>query len=89
MLFAHSAGLVQSQAALVVGSKAKVVGTGGSGLNVRSAAGTGQARIKTLPDGTLVEVIGGPTEADGFTWWQIRDEAGVTGWVASKFLQAN
>ena len=80
---------IATQAALVVGSKAKVVGTGGSGLNVRSAAGTGQARIKTLPDGTLVEVIGGPTEADGFTWWQIRDEAGVTGWVASKFLQAN
>jgi len=77
---------VETAATLSIGSQAKVVGTGGSGLNVRSGAGTGNARIKTLPDGTVVEVIGGPKEADGFTWWQIRDQAGVTGWVASKFL---
>jgi hypothetical protein len=77
---------VESAATLSIGSQAKVVGTGGSGLNVRSGAGTGNARIKTLPDGTAVEVIGGPKEADGFTWWQIRDQAGVSGWVASKFL---
>ncbi len=77
---------IETAATLSVGSQAKVVGTGGSGLNVRSGAGTGNARIKTLPEGTTVEVIGGPKEADGFTWWQIRDQAGVTGWVASKFL---
>lgn len=77
---------IETAASLTIGSQAKVVGTGGSGLNVRSSAGTGNARIKTLPDGTVVEVIGGPKEADGFTWWQIRDQAGVTGWVASKFL---
>jgi hypothetical protein len=80
---------IETAASLSVGSQAKVVGTGGSGLNVRSGAGMGNARVKTLPDGTAVEVIGGPKDADGFTWWQIRDQAGVTGWVASKYLEAS
>lgn len=71
---------------LAVGSKVKVVGTGGSGLNMRAGAGTGHARVKTLQDGSAVEVIGGPKDANGFTWWQIRDESGTTGWAASKFL---
>jgi uncharacterized protein YgiM (DUF1202 family) len=72
---------------LAIGVSAKVVGTGGVGLNVRAGAGTGHARIKTLAEGSVVEVIGGPTDANGFTWWQMRDEAGATGWAASKFLQ--
>jgi hypothetical protein len=72
---------------LAIGVKAKVVGTGGQGVNLRSAAGTGNARVKTLPDGTIVEVIGGPKDANDFTWWQVRDAAGVTGWVVSKYLE--
>ncbi len=71
---------------LGVGVKAKVTGTGGSGLNMRAGAGTGHARVKTLGDNTVVEIIGGPKEANGFTWWQVRDETGTTGWVASKYL---
>ena len=73
-------------AGLSIGAKAKVIGTGGSGLNMRSAAGTAHGRVKTLREGAIVEIIGGPTDADNLTWWQVRDEAGITGWVASKFL---
>lgn len=72
---------------MAIGSTAKVVGTGGVGLNMRAGAGTGHARIKTLPENSLVELIGGPTDANGYTWWQIRDENGTTGWGASKFLE--
>lgn len=71
---------------LTIGAKAKVTGTGGSGLNMRAGAGTGHARIKTLPEGTIVEIIGGPKDANNYTWWQVKDESGVTGWVVSKFL---
>jgi len=63
-----------------------VSGTGGAGLNLRSGAGTGHARVKTLREGAVVEVIGGPKEGDGLTWWQIRDQTGVAGWVAAKYL---
>ncbi len=72
--------------ALQVGAKVRVTGTGGTGLNMRAGAGTGHARIKTLPEGTVVEIIGGPTEANGYTWWQVRDESGTTGWVVSRYL---
>ena len=73
-------------AGLSIGAKAKVIGTAGAGLNMRSAAGTAHGRVKTLREGAIVEIIGGPTDADDLTWWQVRDEAGITGWVASKFL---
>ncbi|MCD6520133.1 MAG: SH3 domain-containing protein [Anaerolineae bacterium] len=71
---------------LAIGKKAKVTGTGRVGLNVRAGAGTGHARIKTLPEGSIVEIIGGPKEANGYTWWQIRDKAGTTGWAAGEYL---
>lgn len=73
-------------ASLAVGGKVTVKGTGGSGLNMRSGAGSAQPRVKTLAEGSVLEVIGGPKEANGFTWWQVRDAAGTSGWVASQFL---
>lgn len=69
---------------LAVGSKA--VANAGAGLNMRSNAGTGNSIVQRLPKGAEVEVIGGPKEANNYTWWQVRDSAGVTGWVASEFL---
>jgi len=71
---------------LAIGAKAKVTGTGGSGLNMRAGAGTGQARVKTVPEGAVVEVIGGPKDANSYTWWQVKDAGGTSGWVVSKFL---
>ena len=71
---------------LAIGDNAKVTGAGAGGLNMRSGAGKGHARIKTLSDGAVLKVIGGPKEANGYTWWEVRDEAGTTGWVASEWL---
>ncbi|MHB0857634.1 MAG: SH3 domain-containing protein [Anaerolineae bacterium] len=79
-------GVVETTSGMAVGSQAKV-NSGGQGLNMRMEAGTNQSRIKTLPEGSTVEIIGGPKDADGLTWWQVRDSTGTTGWVASKFLQ--
>lgn len=73
---------------LTIGGTAKVTGTGPGGLNMRAGAGTGHARVKTLAENAVVEVIGGPKDANGFTWWQIRDEQGTTGWVADRWLTA-
>lgn len=79
--------VVEGALGLGIGDKVKVTGTGNVGLNMRAGAGTGHARVKTLPEGSVVEVIGGPTEANEFTWWQVRDQTGATGWVAGKFLK--
>jgi uncharacterized protein YgiM (DUF1202 family) len=75
----------QTSDSLAIGSKAVV--SAGGGLNMRAGAGTGHARVKTLPDGSVVELIGGPQDANNYTWWQIRDEAGTTGWSVSEGLR--
>jgi hypothetical protein len=69
---------------LSVGATASV--NAGAGLNMRSGAGTGNPRIKTLPKDSIVEIIGGPKDANDYTWWQVRDETGTTGWVVEEYL---
>jgi uncharacterized protein YgiM (DUF1202 family) len=54
-------------------------------LNLRPDAGLAGAVIAELPGGTGATVIGGPVEADGYTWYQVETYAG-TGWVAGEFL---
>jgi hypothetical protein len=73
---------------LAVGSKAKVVNTGGTGLNMRAGPSTGQTRVKTLAENAIVDIVGGPQTADSFIWYQVRDSSGTIGWVVGKFLLA-
>jgi hypothetical protein len=54
-------------------------------LNVRAApSSTAEIRFVLAPN-TQMDVIGGPVEADGFTWWEI-SSAGRQGWAAGEFL---
>ncbi|MGC9360253.1 MAG: SH3 domain-containing protein [Anaerolineae bacterium] len=78
----------ESEAAveLAVGDEVTVSGTGGAGLNMRAGAGTGHAKVKTLREGAKVEIIGGPEDANDYTWWQVRDADGATGWVVEDYL---
>jgi hypothetical protein len=71
---------------LTVGDTALACCTDGSGLRMRSGAGTGQPVVKMLSEGSKVEIIGGPQEATGYTWWQIRDDVGTSGWAVDDFL---
>ncbi|MEO8539199.1 MAG: FHA domain-containing protein [bacterium] len=53
-------------------------------LAVRTAAtltGTVSGRLCT---GEKVAIKGGPTTADGLTWWQVLSSAGLSGWSAEK-----
>lgn len=70
---------------LAVGSTAMVTGTGEC-LNIREAPGTESTAVGCLPDGTQLRIIGGPTDAGNFTWWQV-DSEGASGWAAEDFLQ--
>ena len=65
------------------GAKVVVAGTG-SCLNVRVAAGTKEAAVDCLADGTEVTLAEGPVEADGFQWWRVEDRSG---WVAGDYLR--
>jgi N-acetylmuramoyl-L-alanine amidase len=56
-------------------------------LNVRSGPGTGYAVIDSLSTGDQGEVIDGPVNADGYTWYEVNYSfGGYSGWVAGEFL---
>jgi len=64
----------------------RVRGTKGEGLHLREGPGFASATVYLLPEGTLVKVLGGPVEADGYRWWQLTYE-GLEGWSAEAWLQ--
>lgn len=72
---------------ITVGFFGRVANTGGIGVTVRLGPSTNNARVLIAPEGDNVEIIGGPTEGSGFTWWQIRLEDGTEGWAAADFLE--
>jgi uncharacterized protein YgiM (DUF1202 family) len=55
-------------------------------LNLRSAAGLSGAILEILPQDATGEIVGGPTTADGYDWYQVDTTLGATGWVAGDFL---
>ncbi len=68
---------------IAVGGYVRVVAP--SGLTFRDAASTGGARLLILDSGSVLLVIGGPQEADGYTWWKLRKlDDGTEGWSAAR-----
>jgi hypothetical protein len=68
---------------LEIGGKATIATSNGDSLNVRSDAGTiYEIRAKARP-GTVVDVVDGPRDADGFTWWYIELPDGRAGWAVA------
>lgn len=55
-------------------------------VNVRSGAGTSFSVIGQLDTGAQAQVIGGPTSANGYIWYQIQYQGSLTGWVAGIYL---
>ncbi len=62
------------------------------GLRMRSGPATDAAVMMTLDAGSALQVIGGPTSADGYTWFQVAgpikqwgpvDQPQVGGWIAA------
>lgn len=70
---------------LVVGGRA-TVSSEIPALNVRVEPGINAEIRVSLAPGTEVEIIAGPVERDGLTWWQVRS-AGIEGWCAGELLQ--
>jgi hypothetical protein len=66
--------------------RVKVSFANGSGVNLRAQAGERGQRLKTMPEGTTLDVIGTDATADGLVWRNVRDASGTTGWMAGKFL---
>lgn len=72
-----------------VGAEIEVFDVGTAGLNVRDGAGTGFPVVLIAAEGSRFEVISGPEEGSGFTWWELRsvDDPTMTGWGVAEFLR--
>ena len=57
-----------------------------SQLRLRSAAGTSAPILATLPSGTFVTIISGPTFASGLSWYRVSTAVYGTGYVAGQYL---
>jgi hypothetical protein len=66
--------------------QALIVGTEGNGLNGRAGPSVSQAITFSFAEGSVVQLVEGPVEADGYTWWRAQGGGGDA-WVASKWLQ--
>ena len=74
---------------LALGLQAIVHNVGNDELNVRNVPSLrGSDVLFRAPAGTLFNIIGGPQEADGYSWWQLHDpQFEVTGWAVANYLQ--
>lgn len=70
--------------ALAVGLQARV---DIAGLNIRANPSRSAAMLSQTVENEIVEIVGGSTEAEGFTWWQIQQTDGTVGWVVERFRE--
>lgn len=77
---------------IAIGGYVKVVNTEADGLRFRWGPGMDNVTKKFIKDGTILEVLDGPEEADGLTWWRLEDlseedEDLKIGWAADEWLE--
>lgn len=74
---------------LAVGLQARVHNVGNDELNVRNVPSLRESDVLfRAPAGTLFNIIGGPQQADGYSWWQLHDpQFEVIGWAVANYLQ--
>ncbi|HVL25163.1 MAG TPA: SH3 domain-containing protein, partial [Thermomicrobiales bacterium] len=60
-------------------------------VNLRAEPNTSADVVDQLAAGVELEVIGGPEEGEGYTWWHVRvtSQGGAEGWIASDFFDGN
>jgi hypothetical protein len=63
-----------------------VQGTVDQGLNLREQPTTYARIVDNAPEDTVLTVLEGPREADGYVWWRVRTPNGTEGWGADDWL---
>lgn len=69
------------------GAQFRVFNTGAEGLFLRPDPSTGNQPLTTVPDGSIVTVIGEDFVGLDRVWKHVRAPDGTEGWVASDWLQ--
>lgn len=75
-------------AAVVDFAEGDAVVVNDTSVRIRAEASTEGEVIDTLEDGQALTIIGGPEDADDYTWYEVESEDGaISGWVVSDFLE--
>lgn len=69
------------------GAQFRVTGTGSEGLFLRPGPNRDNPALKTLPEGTVVTIIGNDSSGPDGVWKHVRDPDGSEGWLFSEFLK--
>ncbi len=72
---------------ITIGFYAVVANTDGTGVRMRGGPSVNNISLLVVPEGEVGLVLDGPTENDGFLWWQLQLEDGTEGWAAGDFLE--
>lgn len=72
---------------ITAGFYAVVANTDGLGVTVRGGPSTRNVALLIADEGTILLILDGTEEGDGFNWWQIQLADGTEGWVAEDFLE--
>jgi hypothetical protein len=78
--------VISPAAAVPALGRARVGNTEGQGANLRQRPSATAPVVKSVPEGTTVELIGPDQQADGRAWRNVRDPEGSTGWIAAELL---
>ncbi|MGQ9715092.1 MAG: SH3 domain-containing protein [Anaerolineae bacterium] len=68
------------------GGWVRVRGTEGEDLRLRAAPSLRGETLSFVKEGTLLRVLEGPVEADGYTWWRVQSPEDQVGWAAGQWL---
>lgn len=74
---------------LVVGGFARVRMIGTQVMDVYEQPSQNSARKFQLKSGGRVKIMGGPTTAESFNWWQIETDKGGKGWAVGEITLKN
>jgi hypothetical protein len=73
---------------IAIGTYVQVSGTKGNDLSFRDGPSTSHVRLNIVAEGSVLKVLDGPVEADGYVWWQLQDISdGVVGWAVADYLE--
>jgi len=71
---------------LPTGPRVVVAETRGFGANLCVSPRTSGTLVRVIPDGESLELLGPGRKEGTLIWWNVRDEAGNTGWIVEHML---
>jgi len=75
---------------IIIGGYVQVIGTGGTGLRLRSQPGLEGDVLLLASEAEVFQVDDGPVDIDGYSWWHLVGPFETTrqGWAVANYLES-